>query len=109
MSSKADLLKKQIAQLEVVMVNVFYWYTACTIEKKKAIVKQTAPKVIKRRKFIGNIEEIEATEVIKDLKLLGTLTPPTTGISNVPSSTCLDLKLHTFYMSKKSSLPEVRF
>ena len=35
--------------------------------------------------------------------------PPTTGISNVPSSTCLDLKLHTFKVRKKSSLPEVKF
>ena len=37
------------------------------------------------------------------------ITPPTTGISNVPSSTCLDLKLHTFKVRKKSSLPEVKF
>ena len=38
-----------------------------------------------------------------------TVSPPTTGISNVPSSTCLDLKLHTFKVRKKSSLPEVKF
>ena len=38
-----------------------------------------------------------------------TNTPPTTGISNVPSSTCLGLKLHTFKVRKKSSLPEVKF
>ena len=73
MSSKLNLLKKKIdkiqAQLEVEMANNSkvsdHWCTAYTYRKEKAIVKRTAPKVIKRPKVIGKIKKIKAKKVIK--------------------------------------------
>ena len=84
MSSKVDLLKKRIAELQAQLgvemaknANV----SDCTLpayldtyRKDKTIVGRTVPKVIKRPKVIGNIEEIKETRLLKDLKSLGTLT-----------------------------------
>ena len=46
------------------------------IGKKKATVERTAPKVIKRPKVIGNIEEIKVTKVIKRPEIVGSIKEP---------------------------------
>ena len=58
MSSKVDLLKKQVAELQAQLI---YW-------KEKTIVERSAPKVIKRPKVIGNIEEHRGSTVMASFK-----------------------------------------
>ena len=43
------------------------------VGKKKTMVERSGPKVVKRPKVIGNIEEIKANKVIKKPKIIGNL------------------------------------
>ena len=78
MSSKINLLKKKIAniqaQLKVEMAKnskVSDGTLPIPKGKKKTIVKRTALKVMKRPKDIGKIKEIKAKRVIRGPKVIG--------------------------------------
>ena len=61
--------------VQQIMLNYLCGYIDIDIDigKKKTIVERPAPKVIKRSKVIGNIEEIKANTVIKRPKIIGNI------------------------------------